>query len=432
MHQKLKLIEKYITRFGIPQQIVHDNGTAFLSNDLVHRTHEFGIALKPRTSYSPWTNGKVEVQNTNLANYLRSFNNDTGSNWANLTNKFAFAHNTAINYSTGYTPYEIVFGIKPQIPISLKLGLLRDNRRNCISEYCKDLPLHTHCENSCKNEKVDKLLQNRLSSTILQRENEFKNIYSKTYTRCRQIKNKAHEYRNRFKLGKPIKIGRKALLENHAKGLLKSKKLLELRSGPYTVTKQITNTTYEIVHDTTEQKKVVHRNHLVEYFPKEQEIDKLAQDYSTNYDESQAYYDRFNQHSINRFNHQTIDNPEYMPWPIINNAKNQAEQITSPQPVEYSTTVNTCRSAPNSPYKTNRNDSTLHIRNLFSPQSSSQSTTSNSHTFSPIISSTPHPVKIKTNPNPICSDVRPQRTRTEPKRYENTIPSDLIPKVQKK
>ena len=368
--------EKYFTRFGIPQQIVHDNGTVFLSNDFVHWTHEFGITLKPRTSYSPWTNGKAEVQKKNLENSLRSFINDTRSNWASLTNKFAFAHNTAINYSTRYTPYQIIFGIKPQIPISPKLGLLRDNRRNCISEYCKDLPLH-----------------NRLSSTVLQRENEFKNIYSKTYTRCRQITNKAHEHRNRFKLGKPIKIGRKVLLENYAKGLLKSKKLLELRSGPYTVTKQITNTTYEIVHNSTEQKKVVHRNHLVEYFPKEQEIDKfkLVQDYSTNYDDSQAYYDRFNQYSINRFNHQTIDNPEYMPWPIINNANNQAEQITSTQPVEYSATVNTCRSAPNRSYKTNSNDSesTLHIRNLFSPQRSSQSTTSNSHTFSPIISLTP-------------------------------------------
>ena len=54
----VKLIERCITRFGIPQQTVHDNGTAFLSNDFVHWTHEFGITLKPRTSYSPWTNGK--------------------------------------------------------------------------------------------------------------------------------------------------------------------------------------------------------------------------------------------------------------------------------------------------------------------------------------------------------------------------------------
>ena len=143
--ETVKLIEKNITRFGIPQQLLHDNGTAFLSNYFVHCTHKFGVTLKPWTSYSPWTNGEVEVQNKNLANFLRSFIYDTGSNWASLTNKSAFAHNTAINYSTGYTPYEIIFGIKPQIPISLKLRLLRDNRRNCISEYCKDLPLHTHC-----------------------------------------------------------------------------------------------------------------------------------------------------------------------------------------------------------------------------------------------------------------------------------------------
>ena len=143
-----------------------------------------------------------------------------------------------------------------------------------------------------------------MSSTILQGENEFKNMYSKTYTRRRLITNKAHEYRNRFNLGKPIKIGRKVLLENHAKGLLKSKKLLELRSGLYTVTKQITNTTYEIVHDSTEQKKVVHRNHLVEYFPKEQEIDKLVQDYSTNYDDyyhSFDYYYKFDYYQYTNF-----------------------------------------------------------------------------------------------------------------------------------
>ena len=112
-----------------------------------------------------------------------------------------------------------------------------------------------------------------------------------------------------------------------------------------------------------------------------------------------------------------------MPRPIINKANYQAEQTTSPQPVEYSATVNTCRSAPNSPYRINRNDSesTLHIKNLLSPQSSSQSSTSISHTFSPIISSTPHPVKTKPNPNPTYSDIRQQRTRTEPKRYGNTI-----------
>ena len=98
----------------------------------------------------------------------------------------------------------------------------------------------------------------------------YKFIYSNTYTKCRQTTNKAHKYRNRFKLGKPISEGRKVLLENHTKGLLKSKKLQELCSGPYTVQRMITDTTYEIQHDKTNEKKTVYKNHIVPYYPKEE------------------------------------------------------------------------------------------------------------------------------------------------------------------
>ena len=42
-----------------------------------------------------------------------------------------------------------------------------------------------------------------------------------------------------------------------------------------------------------------------------------------------------------------------MPWRIVNNMKNQAEQITSQQQLELSTTIHTCWSAPNIPFKTN-------------------------------------------------------------------------------
>ena len=89
-------MKKFITSFGIPQHIVHDNGTAFMSNDFVNWTSR---------------NPKVEIQNKHLTNYLRHFLNTTGNNWAKFVDKFAFAHNTAVNYSTGYPPYEIIFGI---------------------------------------------------------------------------------------------------------------------------------------------------------------------------------------------------------------------------------------------------------------------------------------------------------------------------------
>ena len=34
--ETIKLLEKYITTFGIPQQIIHDTGSIFMSNDFAH------------------------------------------------------------------------------------------------------------------------------------------------------------------------------------------------------------------------------------------------------------------------------------------------------------------------------------------------------------------------------------------------------------
>ena len=174
----INALEKWITSYGIPQKIVHDNGSAFINSAFINWTKKFGITLAARTSYSPWTNGKVEVQNQHLTRYWRNFMNQSGNKWSKLASKFAFAHNTSVIYTTGQTPYEIVFGTKPQIPMTLKLGLLRDKDKQCKSEFCDGLQSHTHSENSLPNISLNRLLQPQLSDELLKRENEFKRIYS--------------------------------------------------------------------------------------------------------------------------------------------------------------------------------------------------------------------------------------------------------------
>ena len=120
----IEAMSTFITSFGIPQKLVFDRGTSFMSTDFSTFLLEFGITHAPRTKWSPWTNGKVEIQNKHLSRYFRCYLSEAGNNWAKLASQFAFAHNTSVNSSTGTTPYEIVFGFKPQIPISLKLGLV--------------------------------------------------------------------------------------------------------------------------------------------------------------------------------------------------------------------------------------------------------------------------------------------------------------------
>ena len=169
--------------------------------------------------------------------------NDAGNNWSSLAPNFAFAHNTSVNYTTGKTTYEIVFGTKPQIPMSLKLGLYRDKQKLCCSEFCKVLPSHSHSENSLKNQLLDNLLRPQLSHALLERERDFERIYSATFERCREQTARLHAYRNRFKLGQHLEIGQKILYENHRQDLSKSQKFQQRRLRRFTVIKRVTNTT---------------------------------------------------------------------------------------------------------------------------------------------------------------------------------------------
>ena len=114
----------FISSFGTPQKFVYDKRLSFMSTGFSTYFLEHGITHAPGTKWSLWTNGKIEIQNKHLRRPFRSYLLEAGKNWANLPYKFAFPHNTSMNSTTGTTAYETVFGFKPQIPISLKLGLV--------------------------------------------------------------------------------------------------------------------------------------------------------------------------------------------------------------------------------------------------------------------------------------------------------------------
>ena len=314
----ISAVEKWIHSFGIPQSIVYDRGTAFINTEFINWTKELGITLRPRTANSPWTNGKIETQNQHIARYWRNFLNDAGNNWSSLAPKFAFAHNTSVNYTTGKTPFEIVFGTKPQIPISLKLGLYRNKHKLCCSDFCKDLSSHSHSENNLKNQLLDNLLRPQLSHALLERKRDLKRIYFATFERCPERTARSHAYRNRFKLGQHLEIGQKTLYENQRQDLSKSQKLQQRRLGPFTVTKRITNTTYQIEDDKDPTiLKTVHRNHLVEYYPKEETLPPMIEEYVPMDRRHDDFYERFMEQRFQKVNNPGQSSTEdSLPFPI--------------------------------------------------------------------------------------------------------------------
>ena len=66
------LLHHWIIKFGPPIYLVTDRGSEYVNKEMAHLCTLMGIRHSPRTAYSPWTNGLVEVQNRNLGTHLRN------------------------------------------------------------------------------------------------------------------------------------------------------------------------------------------------------------------------------------------------------------------------------------------------------------------------------------------------------------------------
>ncbi|XP_063834919.1 uncharacterized protein LOC135084105 [Ostrinia nubilalis] len=109
----------FISLFGIPKQILTDQGTNFTS-DLFKTTCQF-LKIKQLWSspYHPQTQGALERSHSTLKEYLKSFVNTNQDNWPTYVYTAMHTYNTTVHSSTKFTPYELVFGHKPLIPNSV-------------------------------------------------------------------------------------------------------------------------------------------------------------------------------------------------------------------------------------------------------------------------------------------------------------------------
>ena len=169
---------------------------------------KFDITHAPRTKWSPRTNGKVEIQNKHLSEIFRCYLSQAGNYWTKLTCQFAFAQNTSLNSSTGTTPDEMFLGFKPQIPISLKWGLVGDDNELCQPELSPPLPNHTHVNKETSPSCMDNLLSSENSMDLLNNKTQFKNIYRKVnrkvYRKVQEASHRSLSYRNNYKFAKPL------------------------------------------------------------------------------------------------------------------------------------------------------------------------------------------------------------------------------------
>ncbi|KAG7470330.1 Retrovirus-related Pol poly from transposon 412 [Solea senegalensis] len=143
-NQKAKTVakclwENFIVCYGIPERLHTDQGPDFESK-LIKELCQFSGIVKTRTTpYHPRGN-PVERFNRTLLNMLGTLERKQKARWKDYVKPLVHAYNCTRNDVTGFTPYELMFGRSPRLPVDLAFGLpVREHQTTSHSQYVEDL-----------------------------------------------------------------------------------------------------------------------------------------------------------------------------------------------------------------------------------------------------------------------------------------------------
>ncbi|GKV42001.1 hypothetical protein SLEP1_g49463 [Rubroshorea leprosula] len=108
-----------ICRYGIPNQIVADNGTQFNCSSFRDFCSSYGIKLQFTSFYHPESNGMVESVNKCILEGIRPRLEQHKAKWADELNNVLWAYRTTSRTATGETPYHLAFGTEAVIPVEI-------------------------------------------------------------------------------------------------------------------------------------------------------------------------------------------------------------------------------------------------------------------------------------------------------------------------
>ena len=195
-------VREFVCKFGSPRCIITDQGTEFTAKLFDNVAKILKIKKYHATAYHPQSNGALERSHQTLADYLKHYVEKYKTSWDQWVDFAMFSYNTAPHSVTKFSPYELVFGCKPNLPTVITS---QEGPTYTYDDYLTDLK--TKLGNSFETAREHIL---------------------------------GYKSHNKFyfdKKARPTiyKIGDKVLLEREFWNLDKSKKLQARYEGPYEV-----------------------------------------------------------------------------------------------------------------------------------------------------------------------------------------------------
>lgn len=156
------LWDHFVVHYGFPERLHSDQGRDFESHTIRELCALAGIRKVRTTPYHPRGN-PVERFNRTLLSMLGTLKEKEKAHWRDFVKPLVHAYNCTRNEVTGFSPYELMFGRQPRLPIDIAFGLQpRGIEPKSHSQYVKNLrsyleeSYHIATENALKSAKTNK------------------------------------------------------------------------------------------------------------------------------------------------------------------------------------------------------------------------------------------------------------------------------------
>jgi len=114
-----KELIQLFARVGIPEEILTDQGTNFMSSLLEELYHLLQIRRIRTTPYHLQMDGLVERFNSTLKSMLRKFVADSQNDWDTYLPHVLFAYREVPQESTGFSPFQLLYGRRVRGPLDV-------------------------------------------------------------------------------------------------------------------------------------------------------------------------------------------------------------------------------------------------------------------------------------------------------------------------
>ena len=116
------LMTSWIPHYGVPLRLHSDRGKSFEADILNKLCRAYNIDQSRTTPRHPAGNGQTERFNRTLLNLLRCLGEEQKQRWPSYLGEATFFYNSTPHSSTGQSPFALMFGRQPRLPLDIYLN----------------------------------------------------------------------------------------------------------------------------------------------------------------------------------------------------------------------------------------------------------------------------------------------------------------------